>query len=87
MKIVPIIMLAAIVATPAFAGPKKKRMHHSQGYAMQEPNWRNSRNQYGGGYIRGPNVYSPAGRFIGRDPSPAVRQQMYDFDSKIRGPL
>jgi hypothetical protein len=89
MKIVPIVMLAAIVATPAFAGSmKKKRMHHTQGYVMQEPNWRGSRAQYRGGeYLRGPNVRSPSGRFIGRDPSPAVRQQMYDFDQKIRGPL
>lgn len=90
MRIVPIIMLAAIAATPASAGPvKKKRMHHSQGFfIMQKPNWGNSRAQYrGGDYMRGPNVYSPAGRFIGRDPSPAVRQQMYDYDQRIRGPL
>ena len=85
MKLIPIIMLAAIVATPAFAGTKKRMHHH--GYSQMQPNWHNSRNQYRGGYMRGPNVHSPSGRFIGRDPSPAVRQQMYDYDQRTRGSL
>jgi hypothetical protein len=85
MKLVPIIVLAAIVATPAFAGhAKKKRMPvHSQGYYLQEHDWRYSRNQYRG-YLRGPNVYSPSGRFVGRDPSANVRQRMYDDDLRFR---
>jgi hypothetical protein len=89
MKLVPIIILAAVVATPAFAGHvKKKRMPlHAQGYFLQEPSWRYSRNQYRGGYMRGPNVYSPAGRYVGRDPSPNVRQRMYDDDLRFRGQL
>lgn len=87
MKIIPIIMLAAVVATPAFAGPAKKRIYHHHGYSLMQPNWHNSRAQYRSGYMRGPNVYSPSGRFIGRDPSPAVRQQMYDYDQKTRGSL
>ena len=87
MKLVPIIMLATIAATPAFAGhAKKKRMPmHSQGYFLQERDWRYSRNQYrGGDYLRGPNVYSPSGRYVGRDPSPNVRQRMYDDDLRLR---
>ena len=87
MRLVPIVMLAAIAATPAFAGhAKKKRMPiHSQGYFLQEHDWRYSRNQYrGGDYLPGPNVYSPAGRYIGSDPSANVRQRMYDDDLRFR---
>jgi hypothetical protein len=86
MKLVPIIMLATIAATPAFAGQaKKKRMPmHSQGYFLQEHDWRYSRNQYRGGYLRGPNVYSPSGRYVGSDPSANVRQRMYDDDLRFR---
>jgi len=88
MRLISVIVLATVVATPAFAGPvKKKRMHHGHGYSLMQPNWHHSRAQYRSGYMRGPNVYSPSGRFIGRDSSPAVRQQMYDFDQKIRGSL
>jgi hypothetical protein len=88
MKLIPIVMLAAIVATPAFAGTKKRmHHHHGYGYSQMQPNWHSSRNQYRGGYMRGPNVYSPSGRFIGRDSSPAVRQQMYDYDQRTRGSL
>ncbi len=91
MRLVPIIALAALAATPAFAGgAKKKKMHmHSQGYYQVEPGWRGARNEYrrGGGYLRGPNVYSPSGRYIGRDPSPNVRQRMYDDDLRLRGQL
>jgi hypothetical protein len=54
------------------------------GFSQQEPGWRNSHNQYRGGYIRGPNVYAPSGRLIGRDPSLNVRQQMYDEDLRLR---
>lgn len=87
MKLVPIVVLAAVVATPAFAGHvKKKRIPmQSHGYFLQERDWRSSRNQYGGEYMRGPNVYSPAGRYVGRDPSPNVRQRMYDDDLRFRG--
>jgi hypothetical protein len=88
MKLVPIILLATIAATPAFAGHvKKKRMPmHSQGYFLQAPDWRYSRNQYRGGeYLRGPNVYSPSGRYVGSDPSANVRQRMYDDDLRFRG--
>jgi hypothetical protein len=90
MKLVSVILLATIAATPAFAGhAKKKRMPmHSQGYFLQDHGWRYSRNQYrGGGYLRGPNVYSPSGRYVGRDPSPNVRQRMYDDDLRFRGQL
>jgi hypothetical protein len=87
MKLVAVIAIAALVATPAFAGhAKKKRMPlHAQGYFLQEPDWRYSRNQYRGDYLQGPNVYSPSGRFVGRDPSPNVRQRMYDDDLRFRG--
>lgn len=88
MKLVPVILLATIATTPAFAGhAKKKRMPmHSQGYFLQHHDWRYSRNQYRGGeYLRGPNVYSPSGRYVGRDPSPNVRQRMYDDDLRFRG--
>jgi len=85
MKIVPIVMLAALVATPAFAGHAKKRTHNVlPSVSLQEPGWRNSRNQYRSGYVRGPNVYAPSGRFIGRDPSLNIRQQMYDEDLRLR---
>jgi len=90
MKLVPVIAIAALVATPAFAGhANKKRMPlHSHGYFQQHHDWRYSHNQYRrGGYMRGPNVYSPAGRFVGRDPSPNVRQRMYDDDLRFRGQL
>jgi hypothetical protein len=89
MNIVPIIALAALVATPAFAGGAKKKRMHSQGYYQVEPNWRGARNEYrrGGNYLRGPNVYSPSGRYIGRDPSPNVRQRMYDDDLRLRQQL
>lgn len=89
MKLVPVVMAAALVATPAFAGhAKKKRMHvQPQGFFMQDPGWRNSRNQYRSEYMRGPSVHSPSGRYIGRDPSPNVRQRMYDDDLRLRGQL
>jgi hypothetical protein len=89
MKFIPIVVLAAVVATPAFAGhARQKRLPlHSHGYFLQQHDWRDSRNQYRGGeYLRGPNVYSPSGRFVGRDPSPNVRQRMYDDDLRFRGP-
>jgi hypothetical protein len=86
MKLVPIICLAALVATPAFAaGPRKKLPRHSYGYFEQQRDWRDSRNAYRGDYLRGPNVYSPSGRYVGRDPSPNVRQRMYDDDLRFRG--
>ncbi|MDQ8729395.1 hypothetical protein [Bradyrhizobium sp. LHD-71] len=86
MKIVPIIALAVLVATPALAASTKKKMpRQAQGYYQQERDWRGSRNMYrGDGYLRGPNVYSPSGRFVGRDPSPNVRQRMYDDDLRLR---
>ena len=88
MKITSIVMLAALIATPAFAGHVTKKMpHRSHGYVAHEHHWRNSHARYRGGYIRGPNVYSPSGRFIGRDPSLNVRQQMYDENMRIRGSL
>jgi hypothetical protein len=89
MKLVPIIALAVLVATPAFAGSakKKKMLMHPQGFYQEQRDWRSSRNYYGGSYLRGPNVYSPAGRYIGRDPSPNVRQRMYDDDIRLRGEL
>ena len=63
MRLIPIIALAALVATPAFAGgAKKKKMHmQSQGYYQVEPGWRGARNEYrrgGGDYLSGPEVYS-----------------------------
>lgn len=86
MKLVPVIALAVLVATPAFAaGSKKKRVQVGpQGYYQQQNDWRASRNYYRGNYINGPNVYSPRGRYIGRDPSPAVRLRMYDDDIRLR---
>jgi hypothetical protein len=68
-----------------FAGANFSLRTHSHGYFLQEPDWRGSRNQYRGGeYLRGPNVYSPSGRFVSRDPSPNVRQRMYDDDLRFR---
>jgi len=85
MKLAPIIALAALVATPAFAGQAKKKMPmQPQGYYQQHGDWRASRNQHGGNYINGPSVYSPTGRYIGSDPSLSVRQQMYDEDFRFR---
>lgn len=88
MKLVPIVVLAAVVATPAFAAPSKKKHHHSYGFSIQEPGWRNSRNQSrGSSYMRGPDVYSPSGRYVGRDPSFNVRQRMHDDDIRLRNQL
>lgn len=88
MKLVPVIALAVLVATPAFAGHKKKRVLIApQGYYQQHGDWRASRNDYRGNYITGPNVVSPTGRYIGRDPSPAVRQNLYDSDIRLRNAL
>jgi uncharacterized protein YdeI (BOF family) len=86
MKLVPIIALAALVATPAFAGQakKKKTPLQPQGYYQQHGDWRASSNQQGGNYINGPHVYSPSGRYIGSDPSLNVRQHMYDEDFRFR---
>lgn len=88
MKLVPIIALAVLAATPAFAASaKKKRMiTQPQGHHLQERDWRDSRNAYRGsrGYLRGWDVYSPSGRYVGRDPSPNVRQRMYDDDLRLR---
>ena len=89
MKLVPVVALALLVATPAFAGSRHKRVliaphvysHHHHG------DWRASRNYYRGNYIRGPNVVSPSGRYIGRDPSPNVRQRMYDDDIRLHNAL
>jgi hypothetical protein len=89
MKLVPIIALAALVATPAFAAQarKKKLPAPPHGYFEQQRDWRDSRNAYGGGYLRGPHVVSPSGRYVGRDPSPNVRQRMYDDDLRLRNQL
>jgi hypothetical protein len=85
MKLVPVIALAVLVATPAFAGHKHKRvLIGPQGYYQQHGDWRASRNYYRGNYITGPNVVSPSGRYIGRDPSLNVRQRMYDDDIRLR---
>ena len=89
MKLIPIVALAALVATPAFAGhAKKKRIHTQHGYYQIEPGWRGARNQYRGNYVTGPGVYTPGGRYIGSDPSPAVRQRMNDdflyFHNSVR---
>jgi hypothetical protein len=85
MKAIAIIALAALVATPAFAAQgKKKRLHMQQGYYQVEPGWRGSRNEYRSGYLTGPHVYSPSGRYVGSDPSPNVRQRMYDDDLRFR---
>lgn len=89
MKLVPIIALAVLVATPAFAANamKKKPSMLPQSYFQQESDWRSSHNQYraGGSYLGGPSVYSPSGRYVGRDPSASVRQRLYDDDLRFRG--
>ena len=83
MKLVPVIALAVLVATPAFAGSKKKRVLIApQGYYQQHGDWRASRNYYNGSI-----VVSPTGRYIGRDPSPAVRQNLRDTDIRLRNAL
>jgi len=87
MKLIPIIALAALVATPAFAASAKKKKvpMHPQGYFQEHRDWRSSRNAYRGSYLRGPHVFSPSGRYVGSDPSPNVRQRMYDDDLRLRG--
>ena len=86
VKLVPVITLAALVATPALAaGTRTKSPKRSHGYSEQQRGWLNSRIAYRGDYLRGPNVYSPAGRHVGRDPSPNVRQRLYDDDLRFRG--
>lgn len=87
MKLVPVVALALLVATPAFAGHKKKVLIAPQGYYHQHGDWRDSRNSYRGNYVTGPNVVSPTGRYIGRDPSPAIRQRLYDDDIRLRNAL
>jgi hypothetical protein len=87
MKLVPVIALALLVTTPAFAGHKKRVLIAPQGYHQQHGDWRASRNSYRGNYIRGPSVVSPSGRYIGRDPSLNVRQRMYDDDIRLRNAL
>jgi len=85
MKLIPVVALALLVATPAFAGhAKKKKLHMQHGYHQMDPYWRGARNEYRGNYIRGPSVRSPSGRYIGRDPSLNVRQRMYDDDLRLR---
>jgi hypothetical protein len=84
MKLVPIIALAALVATPAFAGHAKKKKVYTHGYYQVEPGWRGARNSYRGNYITGPHVFAPSGRYVGSDPSANVRQRMYDDDLRFR---
>jgi hypothetical protein len=87
MKLVPILALAALVATPAFAANarKNKMPMQSYGYFQEQRDWRSSRNHYRGDYLHGPHVFSPSGRYVGSDPSPNVRQRMYDDDLRFRG--
>lgn len=90
MNVVAIVALAALVAVPAFAAGAKTRKvpRYPQGYFQEQRDWRTFRNQYRrDGYLRGPHVFSPSGRYIGSDPSPNVRQRMYDDDLRFRGPL
>ena len=87
LKLIPVVALAALVATPAFAAKKKKTYLAPPGFSQESRDWRSSRNQYGGGYLRGPHVYSPSGRYVGSDPSPNVRQRMYDDDLRFRNQL
>ena len=77
MKSILVILLAAVVATPATAANtrKKKLRVYQQDQQLLVQGWRHSRNSW--------DVYSPDGRFIGRDPSPNVRQRLYD-DERIR---
>jgi hypothetical protein len=76
MKYILVILLAAAVATPATAAnTKKKQRVYQQEQQLQAQGLRHSRNSW--------DVYSPDGRFIGRDPSPNVRQRLYD-DERIR---
>jgi hypothetical protein len=88
MKLVPVMALALLVATPAFAGHKKKRVLVAPpGYYQQHGDWRASRNYYRGNYIRGPHVFTPTGRYVGSDPSLAIRQRMYDDNIRLRNAL
>ncbi|MEZ5764523.1 MAG: hypothetical protein R3D69_09870 [Xanthobacteraceae bacterium] len=83
MKIITLVAVAALAATPALAasGKKKPHRHHhhqrTQLYVTQDhPGyWRNSHNQY-----RSMDVYSYDGRLIGRDPDPNIRQSLRDED-------
>ena len=78
MKYILVILLAAAVATPATAANIKKKQwvyQREQDQQLLVQGWRHSRNSW--------DVYSPDGRFIGRDPSPNVRQRLYD-DERIR---
>jgi hypothetical protein len=87
MKLLAVIALTMLAATPAFAGKKKPVLEQPRGYHQQHFDWRASRNSYRGNYIDGPHVYSPSGRYIGSDPSPSVRQRMYDDDLFFRRAL
>ena len=75
MKYILVVLLAAAVATPATAENTKKKQRVYQQEQLQAQGLRHSRNSW--------DVYSPDGRFIGRDPSPNVRQRLYD-DERIR---
>jgi hypothetical protein len=78
MKYILFILLAAAVATPATAANTKKKQRvyqQEQQLQLQAQGLRHSRNSW--------DVYSPDGRFVGRDPSPNVRQRLYD-DERIR---
>ena len=80
MKYILVILLAAAVATPATAANIKKKQwvyQREQEQQLQAQGLRHSRNSW--------DVYSPDGRFIGRDPSPNVRQRLYDDERICNG--
>lgn len=89
MKIITLVAIAALAATPALAasGKKKPHRHHHQSYGTQlyvtpdhPRHWRDSRNSDLSNYYRSIDVYSYDGRLIGRDPDPNIRQSLRDED-------
>lgn len=93
MKIITLVAIAALAATPALAagGKKKPHHHHHRAHSAQfhgtrlhvtpdhSRHWRNSQN-----YYRSMDVYSYDGRLIGRDPDPNIRQSLRDEDFRYR---
>lgn len=80
MKIIPIVILAAFVASPAFAGNGKWRNSNARmdcrNLSVGDQDCRRSVQR------NGIDVRSYDGRLIGRDPDPNVRMRLRDEDAR-----